>query len=69
MLIYKQNGYGIRLDFRSEFSLPDGNMRKNVIVFGADMSSSVISELIIDDKGKDVLALGEGPTHSLDDTT
>ena len=44
-------------------------MRKNVIVFGADMSSSVISELIIDDKGKDVLALGEGPTHSLDDTT
>ena len=44
-------------------------MRKNVIVFGADMSSSVISELIIDDKGKDVLALGKGPTHSLDDTT
>ena len=39
-------------------------MGKNVIVFGADMSSSVD----IDNKGKDILILGEGPTQGLDDT-
>ena len=38
---------------------------KNVIKFGADMSSSAR----IDDKGKDILILGEGPTQGLDDTT
>ena len=40
-------------------------MGENVIVFGADMSSSVH----IDNKNKDILILGEGPTHGLDDTT
>ena len=40
-------------------------MRKNVIIFGADMSSFVH----IDDKEKDILIPGEGPTHGLDDTT
>ena len=40
-------------------------MRKNVIIFGADMSSSVH----IDDKRKDALILGEGPTPGLDVTT
>ena len=41
-------------------------MGKNVIIFGADMSSSVH----IDNKGKDILILGEGPTQGLlDDTT
>ena len=39
--------------------------RKNVIIFGADMSSSVH----IDNKNKDVLSLGEGPTQGLDHTT
>ena len=49
----------------SEFSLPDGSVGKNVIVFGADMSSSVH----IDNKKKDILILGKGPTKGLDDTT
>ena len=40
-------------------------MGKNVIIFGADMSSSVH----IDNKDKDILTLGEGPTQELDDTT
>ena len=31
---YKYSGYGIGFDLRSEFSLPDGSMRKNVIIFG-----------------------------------
>ena len=33
--------------------------------FGADMSSSVY----VDNKEKDILILGEGPTQGLDDTT
>ena len=37
---------------------------KNVIIFGADRSSSVH----IDFKNKDILILGEGPTQVLDDT-
>ena len=39
-------------------------MGKNVIIFGADMNASVH----IDNKGKDILILGEGPTQGLDDT-
>ena len=60
-----QNGYGIGFDSRSEFSLPDGTMGKNVIIFGADMNSSVH----FGNMGKDVFVLGEGPTKTLDDTT
>ena len=40
-------------------------MGKNAIIFRADMSSHVH----IDNKGKDTLILGEGPTQGLDDTT
>ena len=39
-------------------------MGKNVIIFGADMSSLAH----IDNKGKDILIV-EGPTQGLDDTT
>ena len=39
-------------------------MGKSIFIFGADMSSSVH----IDNKGKDILILGEGPTQVLDDT-
>ena len=38
---YKYTGYGIGFDSRSEFSFTDGSYGKNVILFGADMSSSV----------------------------
>ena len=40
-------------------------MEKNIITFGADMSSSVH----IDNKNKDILILGEGPTQGSHDTT
>ena len=40
-------------------------MRKNAIIFGADMKSSVQ----FSNKGKDILILSEGPTQVLDDTT
>ena len=39
-------------------------MGKNVIIFGANMSSSVH----IDNKNKDIVMLGEGPTQGLDNT-
>ena len=52
-------------DSRSEFSCTDGCMRKNVIIFGADMSSFVH----IDNKNKDILILVERPTQGLDDIT
>ena len=38
---------------------------RNAIIFGADLNSSVH----IDNKGKDIFILGEGPTQGLDDTT
>ena len=62
---YKYCAYSIGLDSRSEFSFTDGSMGKNVIIFGADLSSSVHTE----NKNKDTLILGEGPTQGLDDTT
>ena len=63
--IDKYSRYNIGFDSRSEFSLPDGSMGRNVIVFGADLSSSVH----IDNKGNNILILGKRPTQELDDTT
>ena len=62
---YKYAGYSIGFDSRSEFLFTDGNYGKNVIIFGADMSSW----MHVDNKGKDILVLVEGPTQGLDDTT
>ena len=41
-----------------------GSMDKNIIIFGVDMTSSVH----LDNKKKDILILGKGPTKVLDDT-
>ena len=38
---YVYSGYGMEFDSRSEFSLLDGSVGKNVIIFGVHMSSSV----------------------------
>ena len=40
-------------------------MGRNIIIFGADKSSSVH----FDNKNKDILILGDGPAQGLDDTT
>ena len=61
---YKNSGYGIGFDSRSEFPFTDENMRENVNIFWADMSSSVHN----DNRKKDVLILVEGPKQGLDDT-
>ena len=37
---YGYSGYGIGFDRRSSFSFPGGGFGQNVLIFGADMSSS-----------------------------
>ena len=61
---YKYFGYGIGFDRRSRFSFPSGGFGQNVLIFGADMSSSIH----IDSKKKDILVLGRGPTQGLEST-
>ena len=46
---YKYSGYGIGFGRRGSFSFPDDGFGQNVIIFGADMSSSIH----IDNKKKD----------------
>ena len=61
---YGYSGYGIGFDRRSSFSFPGGGFGQNVLIFGADMSSSIH----IDNKKKDILVLGRGPTQGLEST-
>ena len=61
---YKYSGYGIGFDRRSSFSFPSGGFGQNVLIFGADMSTSIH----IDNKKKDILVLGRGPTQGLEST-
>ena len=61
---YKYSAYGIGFDMKRIFLFPTGGFGKSVIVFGVDMSSSVH----VDNKKKDILILGEGPTQGLGDT-
>ena len=61
---YEYSGYGIGLDRRSSFSFPGDGFGQNVLIFGADMSSSPH----IDNKKKDILILGKGPTQGLEHT-
>ena len=60
---YLYSGCGIGFYWRSEFSLPDRSMGKNVIVSGIDMSSSVH----IRNRRKEILIFGIVLTQGLDD--
>ena len=53
--------YVIGFDRKGSFSFPGSDFGQNVIIFGADMSSSVHA----DNKGKYILILGFGPTQGL----
>ena len=61
---YKYSGYGIGFDRRSSFSFTGGGFGQNVLIFGADMSTSIH----IDNKEKDILVLGRGSTQGLEST-
>ena len=52
------------LDRRSSFSFPGTGLGQIVIIFGVDMSSSTK----IDNRKKDILILGKGPTQRLEHT-
>ena len=56
------SGYGIRFERRSSFSLQSGGFGQNVLIFGADTSSSAH----IDNEKKDILVLVKGPTQGLE---
>ena len=55
------SGYGFVFDRRWSFSFPGGRFGQNVLIFGVDMSFSEH----IDNKKKDILVLGKGPTQGL----
>ena len=61
---YKYSGYGIGVDRRSSFSFPGDGFGQSLLILGVDMSSSAH----IDDKKKDILVLGKGPTQGLEHT-
>ena len=61
---YGHSGFGIGFDRRSSFSFPETGFSQNVLIFGVDMSSSAH----IDNKKKDILVLGKGPTQGLEHT-
>ena len=61
---YVHTGYFIGFDLRLEFSLPGGSMENNVIIFGADVSSSVH----INNVNEDILILDEPLKQGLDDS-
>ena len=62
---YKYSGYGIGFDSRSVFSLQNFDWSENVIIFGVDMSSSVL----VNSKKKNILIFDEGSTQGLHGTT
>ena len=55
---YGYSSYGIGFDRRSSFSFRSGGFGQNILIFGVDMSSSAH----VDNKKKDILVLGKGPT-------
>ena len=59
----KYSGYGIGFDRTGVYLPPDGTFGRNVVIFGVGMNSSVH----VDNKGKDILILGKGPTQGLDE--
>ena len=61
---YGCSRYGIVFDRRGSFSFSGDGFGNNVIIFGVDMSSSVH----VDNKKKDILILGKGPTQGLEHT-
>ena len=61
---YKYSGYGIGFDRHGSCSSPGIGLGRNLIIFGVDMRSSTK----IDNRKKDILILGEGPTQGLEHT-
>ena len=61
---YRYSGYGNGFDRRSSSWFPSRRFGQNVLIFRADMTSSAH----MDNKKKDILVLGKGPTQWLEYT-
>ena len=61
---YGYSGYGIGFDRKESFSFSGGGYGQNVLMFGVEMNFSAH----IDNKKKDILVLGFGPTQRLEHT-
>ena len=61
---YAYSGYGTGFDEKTSFSFSSSRFGQNVIIFGVDTSSYVH----VDNKKRDVLILGNGPTQGLEHT-
>ena len=61
----KYSGYGIGFDSKETFMFANGEVAWNIIIFGAEMSSSVH----VDNKIKNILILSDDPTQGVDGTT
>ena len=61
---YEYSGYGIGIDRKRTFPFSGGGYGQNILIFGVDMSFSAH----IDNKKKDILVLGIGPTQGLEHT-
>ena len=59
---YGYSGYGIGFDRKGSFSFSGGGYGQNLLILGVDMSVSAH----IDNKKKDILVLGIGPTQGLE---
>ena len=59
---YKYSGYGIVFDRQGSFSFPGSRLGRNGITLGVDLSSSAK----IDNRKKDILISGKGPTQGLE---
>ena len=62
---HKYSGHGIGFDRKEEFSFGSNGFGRNVIILGADMSSSVYAN----NKTKNILVLGKDFVQGLDNTT
>ena len=61
---YGYSGYEIGFDRKGSYSFLGSGYGQNVLIFGVDMSFSAC----IDNKKKDILVLGIGPTQGLEHT-
>ena len=61
---YRYSGHGVGFDRHELFSHPSGGTGRNVIIFKVEMGSSTK----IDNRKKDILILGKGPTQGLEHT-
>ena len=62
---FTYSGYGIEFDYTGIFTHPKGDIARNVIIFGADMSDSVHAS----NKAQNILVLGKAFIQKINNTT